>query len=157
MHMSLCESEETSIDILCSIQEKAILIGQEIERENTQISCETVRNLEEYCECIYKMSLKSTITPDDIRNADELIKDISQLVEKFITDKVRVAFFHIRHLCGIVWKVFGKLLNKMKIVKPRLYRFHSMKGMTEKTKLLSVMREIYFLTVLILHIIVNII
>ena len=50
--MSLCESEETSIDILCSIQEKAILIGQEIERENTQISCETVRNLEEYCECI---------------------------------------------------------------------------------------------------------
>ena len=31
MHMSLCESEETSIDILCSIQEKAILIGQEIE------------------------------------------------------------------------------------------------------------------------------
>ena len=47
MHMSLCESEETSIDILCSIQEKAILIGQEIERENTQISCETVRNLEE--------------------------------------------------------------------------------------------------------------
>lgn len=93
MHMSLCESEETSIDILCSIQEKAILIGQEIERENTQISCETVRNLEEYCECIYKMSLKSIITPDDIRNADELIKDISQLVEKLITDKVRVAFF----------------------------------------------------------------
>ena len=93
MHMSLCESEETSIDILCSIQEKAILIGQEIERENTQISCETVRNLEEYCECIYKMSLKSTITPDDIRSADELIKDISQLVEKIITDKVRVAFF----------------------------------------------------------------
>ena len=82
-------------EILFDLQECAIIIGEEIEREDTIDSKIIVKILEDYCEIIYQISLLNAqaITQKYVDNLDDKLSQVIFKVHEMHTDKIKIAFF----------------------------------------------------------------
>lgn len=113
-------SSEDEKNVLINCQEAAIAIGTEIEKKYSD-NIQIVHELEQYCELIYEISqIKENVNKNIVYiKLEEKLRLILQMVERIKT-KYRVAFFHIRQICGIVWKVYGRNSVKMNDLKVQL-------------------------------------
>lgn len=116
-----CKNKAQVVDMLAQCQELVIEIGNDIEGGGEEFR-PLIRELEEYCELCYQLSLAAM----DKASRNRLTKKIrSQLIavrERILWDlprtKGRLFFFHIRRLCGTAWKVYGWLPEMIKPSRP---------------------------------------
>lgn len=87
--------QEKYQEILYDLQECAIIIGEEVETEETTHSKTIVKKLEDYCEMIYQISLLEgqAILQKHVDKLDCIISQIIQKMREMSTDKIRIAFF----------------------------------------------------------------
>lgn len=114
---------EVMIDALSQSQETAFLLGTDL--ENTG-KADLVPLLETYCEDLYVMSQNLHSKKQMAKLYKKIKKELKLLydhIENEIEQTVSVlSFFHIKCLCGILWKPSGKRQIRIWIVMLMLYR-----------------------------------
>lgn len=91
-------SSDDGIKILAQCQEYAINVGTILEQNNDGL--EVVHMLEEYCECVYNMSLYNNFYEIQKKSV-ALLKDVYTQISNMET-QYTIAFFHIKLRCGIL-------------------------------------------------------
>ena len=91
-------SSDDGIGVLAQCQDYAISIGTILEQNND--SPEVVHMLEDYCECVYNMSLNNSFY-EIKRKSTALLENIYAQIVNMQT-LYTIAFFHIKLRCGIL-------------------------------------------------------
>lgn len=78
---------------LCgAAQQGAIKIGERLEEEDAEKYADTVRQLEEYCELIYRLSEKSEVTEEDLKVPEETVYRVGETISA-IKCRIKIVFF----------------------------------------------------------------
>lgn len=79
-------------ELLAACQNGAIKIGESLEKEDKDRYKDTVHKLEDYCETVYMLNDKETVTPEDTAELDDIADDVSDVISS-IKPRLKVAFF----------------------------------------------------------------